>query len=166
MDASIRFKTSDITPILEQAHRLGVSVARTWYMLSMHVHPAMFNYFQISQQCQLASFYEVSGAFVVLKNDTFVHNAILDPWVACAFSSDCMCPSENGTKDCRTFLRCTMQDDPYFRCHRFDQAALTIILAGLFDREMTALLHGCAPSQIPWYLIKRKHDFTKYFPDV
>ena len=138
-------------------------MSRNDFMLPMHTHPAMLTYFQIPQQCQLSSFYEVTGGFVVLKNEVFVQKAILDPWVACAFSPNCMCPSETGGKtNCLNFLACTARTDPYFRCHRFDQSALGMILASLFGRETTAFQQAHAA----WFLYKRFGGFKKYFPDA
>lgn len=162
MDASVRFRTADITPILEQARHLGVFVARTQFMMPMHVHPAMLSYFQV-QPCLLAPFYETAGGFIVLHNDSFVQLAILDPWVACAFSPRCICPSEKGT-DCNSLFSCTMRNDPYFRCHRFDQSALGIILASLFDLKVTALTHKLVDNTITWFAFRRG-QLVNYFAD-
>ena len=163
MDASVRFRTADITPVVEQARRFGVFLARNNFMMAMHVHPAMLTYFYV-QPCQLAPFYETAGGFVAVNNDGFVQAAVVDPWVACAFSPRCLCPIENDTTDCYRFVGCRMRDDVYFRCHRFDQAALGVILATLFDRKVTGLTHELEHDTVPWFAFRRD-DRVNYFPD-
>ena len=162
MDASTRFLTADINPVLQHALRKGVFATRNSLMFRQHIHPSMLRYFRLEQQppCYLASFYETQSGFVVIKNDLFVRRAIVDPWVACAFSPRCLCPSENGT-DCQQFLPCRQRGgDGWFWCHRFDQSALAMILVSLFERRMTSIVL----QRDPWFDFKRGTR-VKYFPD-
>ena len=48
MDASTRYRNPDITPMLQQASALGVSLSRTYWMLAQHVAEPMLRYFQVS----------------------------------------------------------------------------------------------------------------------
>ena len=164
MDASVRVKTASLTPVLQRARRLGVFAAVNNYMLPMHVHPAMLTYFG-AEPCLLAPFHETAGGFVVLKNELLVQLAVLDPWVACAFSPRCLCPSEAGGGDCGSLLACRMRGGryPYFRCHRFDQSALGVILAVLFDRRATALGHELTGDEVAWFKFRRD-DRVQYLP--
>ena len=87
--------------------------------------------------CLLSPFYELAGGFLVFKKDVLTERAIVDPWVACAFSPDCLCPG----KGCLKFKgHCNNQTRPYSRCHRFDQSALAIILVTLFDYRVSGLV--------------------------
>ncbi|XP_076464507.1 uncharacterized protein LOC143296453 [Babylonia areolata] len=163
MDASVRFRTANLSSLLQQTQRRGVLVAHTSFMLPKHVHPAMLSYFRIQQPCQLASFYETAGGFVALSNDQLVHQGILDPWVACAFSPRCLCPSE-GLRDCESYLPCKpRKGETYFQCHRFDQSALGILLALLFDWRVSDLSYWLQKDGTPWFAFRRGRR-VKYFP--
>ncbi|XP_076451412.1 uncharacterized protein LOC143287337 [Babylonia areolata] len=162
MDASTRLTTSNISDILHQADQLGIFAVRNNYMTMMHVHPFMTSYFQI-EPCYLASLYETAGGFLAFNNDVFVHTAILDPWVACAFSPRCLCPT-NGTENCESLVHCENRGRGYFRCHRFDQSGLGIILVLLFDRKVTHMTHRLHHNtKSPWFTFRRD-DQVKYFP--
>ncbi|KAL8590307.1 hypothetical protein ACOMHN_006423 [Nucella lapillus] len=164
MDASVRFLSSNISAILEQTRKLGILLAGNGYMLVKHVHPAMLSYFHV-QPCLLASFHENCGGFIVVSNDKFVQKAIVDPWVACAFSPRCLCPSVDMT-DCESYLHCHARSQyTYFQCHRFDQSALGIILALLFDWRATNLNYLLDHhDRTPWFVFRRA-DRVRYFPN-
>ena len=89
------------------------------------------------QPCLLSPFFELAGGFLLFKREALVHRAIVDPWLACAFSPDCLCPG----KDClRMKGSCSDRTRPYSRCHRFDQSALAVLLASLFDYRASGLV--------------------------
>ena len=48
MDTSTRYRNPDITPMLQQASALGVSLSRNSWMLAQHVAEPMLRYFQVS----------------------------------------------------------------------------------------------------------------------
>ncbi|KAL8620038.1 hypothetical protein ACOMHN_015320 [Nucella lapillus] len=163
MDASTSFTARDITPILHQASQLGIFVTQNNYMALMHTHPSMLSYFHV-KPCSMASFYEIAGGFVALNNDEFVHKAILDPWVSCAFSQDCLCPMTDSHSNCVNFVKCTKRKQAYFRCHRFDQSALVIILSLLFDWRMTHLTHRLTNNTITTWFSFMRGGHVQYFP--
>lgn len=141
LDACVRFKTGDLAPIMDKVDKVGVFTARSNFFMLPHTHPVMLEYFQL-QPCQLAPFYETETGFVVMKNDAFVRRAIMDSWLACSFSSNCLCPDYDGG-DCRKFWNCDVtprQTKSYqFMCHRYDQSALGAILVSLFELRATGV---------------------------
>ncbi|KAK7481182.1 hypothetical protein BaRGS_00027615 [Batillaria attramentaria] len=133
MDASMRFKDGNLTAILQQVNSIGLLISRTFWMLPAHVAQPMLDYFRV-KPCLLSPFYEMAGGFIVFKNELLVQRAIVDSWVACAFSPNCLCPG----KDCiKLFGGCYNENKTYSKCHRFDQSAMAVILASLFDWRAT-----------------------------
>ncbi|XP_046574165.1 uncharacterized protein LOC124282256 [Haliotis rubra] len=127
-DASVRFHKSTIGPLLKEANAKGIMMEAGLYPFSVsdHVQKIMFDYFA-EQTCYFAQVGEMQATFLVFKNERFIREAILKPWLACALDSRCMCPS-----DPEKLLMCNINVRKYNKCHRFDQAALNIILAKLF----------------------------------
>ena len=89
------------------------------------------------EPCLLSPFFELAGGFLVFKRNLLVERAILDTWLSCAFSPNCLCPG----KDClKMKSSCHNPSKPYSRCHRFDQSALAVILVTLFDYRVSSLV--------------------------
>ncbi|XP_046578381.1 uncharacterized protein LOC124286907 isoform X2 [Haliotis rubra] len=152
-DASIRFSKSIIGPLLKDVNIKGaiMGLDSPVYSVADHVQKTTFDHFG-EQTCAFAQVGEMAATFLAFKNERLVRQAILKPWIACALDSKCMCPS-NPEKliVCHTNIR------KYNKCHRFDQAALNIILAKLFwgnGRSFT-------PSRK--YFDIRKEDRVHYF---
>ncbi|XP_025113908.1 uncharacterized protein LOC112575954 isoform X2 [Pomacea canaliculata] len=135
MDASVRFKSGDVSLIIQRVMADGFFIQHNIYMMPRHVMPVMLQYFH-TQACLLAPFYEVEANFFVVKNEPLMSKAVLDPWVACAFAPRCVYPGD----DWRKLLACFDNKRGYSVCHRFDQAALGVILVTLFDFKLSYLV--------------------------
>ncbi|XP_067668508.1 uncharacterized protein [Haliotis asinina] len=127
-DASIRFSKSSIGPLLKDVNAKGVIMGldSPVYSVADHVQKTTIDYFG-EKTCDFAQVGEMAATFLAFKNERFVREAILNPWIACALDSKCMCPS-----DPEKLIVCHTNFRKYNKCHRFDQAALNIILAKLF----------------------------------
>ncbi|XP_071095938.1 uncharacterized protein [Haliotis cracherodii] len=127
-DASVRFQKSAIGPLIKEANTKGaiMPVYPPQYAISDHVQKITFDYFS-EQTCHFAQVGEMAATFLVFKNERFIREAILKPWIACALDSRCMCPS-----DPEKLIVCYTHVRKYNKCHRFDQAALNVLLAKLF----------------------------------
>lgn len=139
IDSSIRFD-KDISHILEQVHKTGLFARHNQYMLGGRVHPSLLDYFGFKPRCLLSSLAELETGVVAVKSDAFTRRAIVDPWVACAFSARCLCPTQGlATDNCRDFYTCDwMRPGGEWWCHRYDQSALAIILVSLFGEKVTS----------------------------
>lgn len=137
MDASTRFKTPNITVILNDVNTLGLVITRTSWKLPLHVAQPMLDYFHV-QPCLVSPFYELASGFIAFKNEQLILRAVVDPWVSCAFSPDCLCPGKN----CRNLYGCNKRNASYSWCHRYDQSAIALILTSLFDWRSTQLIVG------------------------
>ncbi|XP_025112270.1 uncharacterized protein LOC112575004 [Pomacea canaliculata] len=155
MDASVRFKSGDVSLIIQRVMADGFFMKHGNYMMPRHVMPVMLQYFH-TEACLLAPFYETESGFVVVKNEPLMSKVVLDPWVACAFAPRCVYPGD----DWRKFLPCPSNKRGYSVCHRFDQAALGVILVTLFDFKSSQLV---VPDNS--FYIWRDHK-VKYFPNT
>ncbi|XP_025112268.1 uncharacterized protein LOC112575002 isoform X1 [Pomacea canaliculata] len=135
MDASVRFKSGDVSLIIQRVMADGFFIQHHIYMMPRHVMPVMLQYFH-TEACLLAPFYEVEANFFVVKNEPLMSKAVLDPWVACAFAPRCVYPGD----DWRKLLACFDNKRGYSVCHRFDQSALGVILVTLFDFKLSHLV--------------------------
>lgn len=90
----------------------------------------------------------------MVKNEALVINKILDFWLACAFAPDCIYPGDNWKS-----LRYCHTTTGYSKCHRFDQAAIGIILVSLFDRKSSSFVEAIGHVKF------LRGDKVQYFPD-
>ncbi|XP_071095238.1 uncharacterized protein [Haliotis cracherodii] len=155
-DAAVRFLKSSIGPLLQEVETKGIIIedGTPRYSVADHAQKIMFDYFG-EKTCHYAQVAEKQPGFLVLKNERFVREVILKPWIACAMSPHCMCPAHPETLIvCYTYIR------KYNKCHRFDQAAMNIILAKLFwGHDMTF-----TPTRK--YIDIRKEDKVYYFDEL
>ncbi|XP_067667576.1 uncharacterized protein [Haliotis asinina] len=155
-DAAVRFRKSSIGPLLQEVETKGIMLedGTPRYSVADHAQKIMFDYFG-EKTCQYAQVIEKQPGFLVLKNERFVREIVLKPWVACAMNKKCMCPAHPETLIvCHTYVR------KYNKCHRFDQAAINIILAKLF--------WGSEMSFVPTrkYIDFRKEEKVYYFEQL
>lgn len=155
MDASTRFRNGNISSILAQADRWGLFISRNYNMLPAHVAKPMLDYFHVPA-CLLSPFYELAGGFLVFKQDALTEKIVLDPWLACTFSPDCLCP---GPECLRLRGPCKSKSgERYSLCHRYDQAAIAVLLATLFDYRASAIVGPRFPFAFDW------GDKADFFP--
>ncbi|KAK0064622.1 hypothetical protein Bpfe_005711 [Biomphalaria pfeifferi] len=110
------------------------------------------------EPCAYLPYPEVQGNCMLHKRDPFVIQAILEPWVRCALEKDCICPADPGSVlGCKTNLI-------IHRCHRFDQSALTIILAKVYGEDMYRFISPEKSFDKPEYIfVRRGHAVNDYF---
>ena len=75
------------------------------------------------------------AAIIVIPATPYVVHFIMRPWISCALKLGCMVPAERAEelRHCRDF------GPIYFRCHRFDQSVLSILIHVVYREE--ALKH-------------------------
>ena len=99
---------------------------------------------------------------MVMKNNIFNQVAVVGPWVSCAFSPDCLCPmNSDNNYNCLMYLMCSTKprDNGFFYCHRYDQAALGMILTTLFQLKTSEIV-------IPAHdvYVFQRGNIVKYLP--
>ena len=162
LDASIRFTTWNISHIFNRISQNGIYTSKNSGRMIERIYSSMFGYFRADPICLYSPFFEIEANFVVMKNDIFNQVAVVGPWVSCAFSPDCVCPiNTDNNFDCLKYLTCSSKprDNGFFHCHRYDQAALGMILTTLFQLKSSSI--GNPAHNI--YRIMRG-DNVRYFP--
>ncbi|CAL1548778.1 unnamed protein product [Lymnaea stagnalis] len=152
-DASIRW-SPEMHRVLNLTKTFGLQYHRNDDLSRIPVHTIRqtFDYFGESP-CAFGQFPELEANNGMFKRDQFVIHAVLEPWARCALEPSCMCPvAPNTVLDCRRPIA-------DHRCHRFDQSAIGMITAKLFNKDIHRIL---APKY--YYLdIKREHKMKDYF---
>ena len=81
----------------------------------------------------------VQGGFGIYYRTPLTLKYIMRPWVSCALTKECM--ALYTSKDSIKYLySCGDTSKLMFRCHRFDQAVLSILLKRLFGQKRNMLM--------------------------
>ncbi|XP_067680897.1 uncharacterized protein [Haliotis asinina] len=158
MDSSVRFLVSNLTGILETVRKRGMMISASHISTPLHTDPKMYDYFGV-EACQMSRFREMEGTFLIFHSDVFTQNAIVLPWLACAFAPNCMypfkeIPASSSHYSCKTSQR------KYGTCHRFDQAALSTILIKIFMDDI-----GYVLLRKNTINVNKRGEKIKFFPE-
>ncbi|KAK7491686.1 hypothetical protein BaRGS_00017139, partial [Batillaria attramentaria] len=155
MDASVRWNNAaSFDRIFQRAERQGVQCALGGGSIAVRTAVSTFRFYG-DQTCQYSSFREIEANCEVYHNDVFVREAIVEPWLSCAFNRTCMCVKNFGS-----VRGCSFRPPRrYNRCHRFDQSSLGIILSKLYMEKETLLTFP--PSSVA---IRRGHRMRWFKP--
>ncbi|XP_071095435.1 uncharacterized protein [Haliotis cracherodii] len=131
MDASVRLTMEGLKETLQDAQIQGINMRSGHGLMSQHIDTHMMNYFNTTA-CFYSQHKILGAALIFLQNGQFVRDAVITPWAVCAVNRNCMCP-ENSQISCNNKTR------KYGKCHRYDQAGLSMILTKLFGNYMDSL---------------------------
>ncbi|CAL1535431.1 unnamed protein product [Lymnaea stagnalis] len=154
-DASIRFFNGAHT-FFERAQTLGLQLMRKdWGEPVAHqTLPEMFDYMN-QTHCAFNQYPELMSGIAVFKNEPFVQRLVVEPWARCAMERYCLCP-----RDSHRSHYCPKKATHYGQCHRFDQSALSVITATLYQREVYRIL---IQNWKKYFQIARNHQEANYF---
>ena len=126
-DSSVRFVTNDLDRGLKYSKDNSILFFTYGVVFSVaqHTDVQTMKYLQ-EDRCKFRHFGEVEATFVLFHFDD-VTNILVDTWAACALNKNCMAPEGTDRK-----LACSIRDKADGRCHRFDQAVLSILLRRLY----------------------------------
>ncbi|XP_041377247.1 uncharacterized protein LOC121389664 [Gigantopelta aegis] len=155
VDASIRFVTGNLKPLFDGVRSSGLLLYFTDFSAGQFTSKKMFDYFGDSA-CQFETYGQLGAGFIAAHNERFTRDVILKTWWACAVDPECMCIDYDNRE-----LRCDVTIRKYSKCHRFEQAALTLMLAKLF-REFTFSFRF--PNGM-YFTVKRSHT-ENYFEEL
>ncbi|XP_048244484.1 uncharacterized protein LOC124128293 [Haliotis rufescens] len=149
VDSSIRFTNqSAIKPMLMDIQQKGMLTYRNILSTAQLTSKKTFNHFK-AEPCEYADVPETTGGFLCFHNEKFIQEIIVKSWAMCAMHPNCMCsvPSRKG-------LYCNLKIRKYNKCHRYDQSAMTLILAKLFRHHQDTFLSKF--NALPNVFVKRK----------
>lgn len=120
IDASIRFKSTDASDLIDKSSQTGVVASYIGFRLPCFTHPNAFKWFGETSESydQVGT---IEGNFIIF-NRNFLTALILKAWVTCALDESCIAPKGARLKGC-------------CGCHRFDQSVITIINSFFFQQQ-------------------------------
>ena len=131
MDSSVRLISANFTDIFSQAvHKTHgvVMLTSTGHSNFAVTHPGMYHYLpskvdslKITQQWE-------ANCMLIFRTQQ-VYNNILKWWVLCALDQKCIAPTSQ--RACKFPKHDRYKE--YASCHRFDQSAINILLANMYD---------------------------------
>ncbi|CAL1525837.1 unnamed protein product [Lymnaea stagnalis] len=152
-DSSIRW-SPEMRNVLNLTKTFGLQYHRDddFTRIPLHTLRQMFDYFGESP-CAFSPHLEIEAGNGMYKKDPIVIHAVLEPWARCALEPSCMCPVEHGK-----VIKCNKPIAEHM-CHRFDQSAIGIITAKLFNKD----IHRILGPNYPYLAIRRSHTMKDYF---
>ncbi|XP_059155849.1 uncharacterized protein LOC131940941 [Physella acuta] len=151
-DSTIRW-TEGIIDVMKRATDIGLQLFRRPHEDRIPIDTLIqaFDYFE-EKPCAFDPFPHLLAGIAVYRRDVFNARAILEPWAKCALVPECICPvaSPESVRSCKSPVA-------YHRCHRFDQSALGMITAILFNKEIFRVIS-------PDLNFKVKINRTEYMP--
>lgn len=129
-DASVRFISSDLEGALDYSRKNSFLIFTYAPVLSVafHTDPQTMQYLG-EDPCKYRHFGENEATFVLFHYDD-VSRVLVGAWAACALNEACMCPPDTAGK-----LHCSAGIEADGRCHRFDQAVLSILFRRLYHDQ-------------------------------
>jgi hypothetical protein len=112
IDSSIRFKASNLNPILKRVQTVGLLTQFIQLNFLCYTNEKIFDWFKETSN-SFIDFYTIEANILIFQNN-FLTSLIMKAWVQCALSQSCISPEGSRTGAC-------------CGCHRYDQTALTII---------------------------------------
>ncbi|XP_005089040.3 uncharacterized protein LOC101853419 [Aplysia californica] len=142
MDASIRFFSNfrKFERLLDRARFRGLQSGLARHHIPHTTMTRTFHFFG-DEPCSYLPYRESSSCFWIFHNEYFVRRSVLEPWAACALDDKCMCPLHVvDPKVVRTMCRRREGLYHYGVCHRFDQSAISMIVAKLYQEKYEHIL--------------------------
>ncbi|XP_014680019.1 PREDICTED: uncharacterized protein LOC106819968 [Priapulus caudatus] len=129
MDTSFRMYGNGSLDTYVQANKAhaGLTVWQIDFMQACFIHPGMFQFFDEQAEDFVKSPAYAGGAILVY-NYPATYRAIMLPWLVCSLVEKCISPKGARRRPCDFSNR----DTSKHCCHRYDQAALGLILERVF----------------------------------
>ena len=158
LDSSIRIlnATSFATMVQRTKHRGVQQRCNMQYKNIQFTLPQMFEVFGDSP-CAHDEVPQVGATFGMYHREDLIRHAVIRPWLGCAVNQFCICPVDprntNGCMDFRPRLIGV--------CHRWEQSALSIILARLFRDKY---FHVAV--DVTWFVSVKRGEKVDYFEQL
>ena len=90
IDSSIRFQSSEISPIIESLKNVGMLTQFIELKLNCYTNPKMFDWFHETKD-NYEDFFTIE-ANILLFHRSFITSLIMKAWVTCALEEQCIAP--------------------------------------------------------------------------
>ena len=128
LDASIRFTTTNIDPLLDKAKKLKALSPHSKAKVISRTMKDTFEFLN-EEPCLFKDVQIFEATLIILYPSANEVNYLLKPWIACALVLGCMVTLD----DPKLHSSCTSKEN--FACHRFDQAVWSILINRLYHKN-------------------------------
>ena len=144
VDTSIRFHHLVLESILTDLMGFPLLANQIIYPNGYFTDDTTFKFFKVDR-AKFGSLRQVDGGMLLLRNNTYLQKLIIfQPWVDCAMEKQCIAADGLVLNGCdQKEMHALLKRDPesgsinpiFYGCHRFDQSALSPLLAGKFGKK-------------------------------
>ena len=143
IDASVRFHQPVPESILTDLMEFPFLANQLGYPNGYFTDDTTFNFLKVDR-AKFGHVKQVEGGILLFRNTTYLQKHIFQPWVDCAMEKQCIAADGLVNDGCDLnemsiiFERETESgaiNPIFYGCHRFDQSALSTILAGEFGEK-------------------------------
>ena len=138
-DASVRFKSDHLLESSLRSLQITGGLAlllKTSHSIYAATYPTTYQYLPMDSETSKKTLM-YGGGLLVIMNTEVIYKDILHWWLLCALTEDCIAPIKK--KPCH-FRRTRNKMSRFANCHRFDQAALSIIVQNKYKVDIGNLI--------------------------
>jgi hypothetical protein len=131
LDSSVRFKSSKMQNVYKQAVCNGgiLTFADAGHSNFAVIHQGMYRYLPIPRDMAIKTV-QKAATVVYFYRTKMIYDEIISWWFLCSLEHDCMASSHS-------VYGCSFRGNGvYAGCHRFDQSALNILMANLYEYDV------------------------------
>ena len=150
-DASVRMLSSDMSPAINELIKFPFLSGSPHDKIVGLTHDGMINYLHSPPRHTMGTFTGTQGGVWLMWANSLMKRTVIPEWADCALHTECIAP-EGGTQlyTCNLAWRAQYSDGRYIGCHRYDQAAISMILARDFGLEIEKHIAQYAISDKLW----------------
>ena len=148
-DASMRMISCNIGEALKHLARFPFFSSHPLDRMAIeYTHDGMIDYLHYPEDRRdISNMISFSATiWMVWVNET-LREKFIEPWLDCALHVECIAPNGSKRSPCADTLN---HDGHYIGCHRYDQAALDLILAREFGPEVAMIAKNNTLSDSIW----------------
>ena len=129
-DSSVRMLSSDIAPAVNALLTFPFLSGSPHTKIVGLTHDGMITYLRSPPRHELGMYTGTQGGVWLMWANGLMKSTVIPEWADCALHTECIAP-EGGTQlySCNLAMRDKYDDGRYIGCHRYDQAAISMILA-------------------------------------
>ena len=157
-DASMRMKSCNIEEALSRLFHFPFFAAVPFKFIAVEfAHDGMLEYLHYPKaRKDLANMYSIEATGFLIWADDVMKEKLLEPWLDCALHEECIAPVGAKLGPCN-FTMADNHNGDYIGCHRYDQAALDLILAREFGTDSPRLSQSDRRISTSIWEFKRLH---------
>ena len=153
-DSSVRMLSSDMSPAIRELIKFPFLSGSPHGRIVALTHEGMIKYLHSPSRYEMRNFDGTQGGVWIMWANSLMKRTMIPEWADCALHMECIAP-EGGTQlwTCQKPPTQQQFDDAwYIGCHRYDQSAISMILARDFGVGINKQIAQVAISDTLWFV--------------